>query len=71
MLWKVRGNSNHESTVNVFHGAFPHCLTTLVFLELPDETLTLLSKSCPDFLEAFDTLVSGFVLFTPQCYIIG
>ncbi|XP_026155402.1 gasdermin-E-like isoform X1 [Mastacembelus armatus] len=25
--------------------------------ELPDETLTLLSESCPDFLEAFDTLM--------------
>lgn len=27
------------------------------FIELPDETLSLLSESRPDFLEAFDTLV--------------
>lgn len=28
------------------------------FVELPDETLSLLSESCPDFLGAINTLVS-------------
>lgn len=33
------------------------------FLELPDETLDLLSRSTPEFLEAFDNLVSSYALF--------
>lgn len=34
----------------------------IVFIELPDETLELLSTSHPDFLQAFNTLVSCFDL---------
>nr|XP_046272764.1 gasdermin-E-like isoform X2 [Scatophagus argus] len=42
--------------------------------ELPDETLSLLSESCPDFLEAFDTLMcmlrdSGWPVFV-QCPLV-
>lgn len=32
------------------------------FLELPDETLDLLSRSTPEFMEAFDNLVSSCAL---------
>lgn len=49
-------------TVKTGNNFFPHSFISLSvlcvsFVELPDETLSLLSGSCPDFLEAFDTLV--------------
>lgn len=41
---------------NLFQSLLILCV--LMFsVELPDETLNLLSGSCPDFLETFDTLV--------------
>lgn len=42
----------------LFHTFILLIVLCVPFVELPDETLSLLSQSCPDFLEAIDTLVS-------------
>lgn len=42
----------------------PLCFIVCFFEELPDETLSLLSESRPDFLEALDILVSELLSFT-------
>lgn len=58
-----------RSTTNSFLcGSFIFCVWfgCCFFAELPDEALSLLSESSPDFLEAFDTLVSSLVLFRFQ-----
>lgn len=39
-------------------GLTSSCVLFNVFIELPKETLELLSKSAPDFLQAFNMLVS-------------
>lgn len=41
-----------------------------VIVELPDETLNMLSGSTPEFLEAFDKLVSSFASFNIQIILI-
>ncbi|XP_070841225.1 gasdermin-E-like [Chaetodon trifascialis] len=45
-----------ENTQGAAHLSAAHLLVSAME-ELPDETLSLLSESCPDFLEAFDTLL--------------
>ncbi|CAK6949699.1 gasdermin-E-like [Scomber scombrus] len=49
------GTENGQSGLSA-HLIAAHLLVSALE-ELPDETLTLLNKSCPDFLEAFDTLM--------------
>ncbi|XP_030597377.1 gasdermin-E-like [Archocentrus centrarchus] len=51
---QASAESHTESTLNAAH------LLVSALEELPDETLELLSKSCPDFLQAFNTLVCRF-----------
>lgn len=46
----------------LFHPVVLLSVLCAPFAELPDETLSLLSESRPDFLEVIDTLVSSFVM---------
>lgn len=63
----------HRAQLSSTQEIVSHCLILLcvlcvVIVELPDETLSLLSEIRPDFLEAFDTLVSDRHPYAVNCY---
>lgn len=73
----LAGEGNNQNKKNPPHSSFHINEYSFGFffnfiVELPDETLTLLSGSTPEFLEAFDKLVSSFASFTncPQIILI-
>lgn len=71
----LEGEGNTQNKKNPPLSSFHMNEYSFVFnfiLELPDETLNLLSGSTPEFLEGFDKLVSSFASFAvcPQIILI-
>lgn len=70
MEGKEAGSELKQSPLTILNSRFIFLLLNLLFfmlflfVELPDETQRLLGESCPEFLEALDTLV-GLCTFLP------